>query len=307
MIEHLEDADYWRALNPALSISTGAAPDDTPPVDLVGARGKMRREGYVVLPPAIPSAALDSVRNAMATVEAAGWLPVFSFLYDAPWRVSRLSPIRRLAAELLGPGFRQLPDFWAYKIQQGERGYRPHREVGQGDMLTEEGDAKAITVWVALTDATLDNSCIHVIPRHLEADALDMAAHADEYGSDGSAILPMMLHRVRALPVAAGSILSWHHLILHWGSFVTEKATHPRQSVSFEFIRGDMDPSFHPHAHLPADAGPHPPLTLDAGGPLPTFEQRVFFVARNIRNYRGRDEADPFRRIATHVLQQGYP
>lgn len=287
--------EYWQSLFPQRPALDGQPAQVRVPD---GLHQKLIVKGYISVPDVVPEATLDEVIGVTQAVEAAGWLPTFAFLHDAPWKLARLPAVRSVVSELLGAGYRQLPDFWAYHVQNGERGYRPHREVSRDEMVGPDGLPRSITVWIALSDATLENGCIYVIPRDLEQQALD----PEEYGNDPTALIPYLLHRARALPVSAGSLLAWNHLILHWGSFSNPDTPKARRSISFEFIRGDVDPSIHPHSILPADLGPQFPLTLGLDDPLPSFAARLFFVARNIRHYYGRGPEDLYQKLATSLL-----
>jgi hypothetical protein len=286
---------YWQSLWSGPSAACEATDFELPET----LQTKLVSKGYVSVPDVVPDLVLEEVISAARAVEAAGWLPTFAFLYDAPWRLARLPAVRKIVAELMGAGYRQLPDFWAYHVQNGERGYRPHREVSRDEMVGPDGLPRSITVWIALSDATLENGCIYVIPRDLEQQPLD----PEEYGDDPTALIPYLLHRARALPVSAGSLLAWNHLILHWGSFSNPDTPNARRSISFEFIRGDVEPSLHPHSILPADLGPQFPLTLGLDEPLPSFAARLFLVARNIRHYYGRGPQDLYQQLATALLQ----
>ncbi|MHB2017548.1 MAG: phytanoyl-CoA dioxygenase family protein [Candidatus Xenobia bacterium] len=309
VVERIWNVDYWRALNPALSISQ--APPARLPNRVVsnkvyeGLGDWMRREGYCKVPPVMPKAITDEVRTAVATVEAAGWLPAFCFLYDAPWIAARLNPLRRFVESILGPGYRMLPDFWAWHVKRNGRGYRPHREVGGPGMELPNGDPTAITVWIPLTDATIDNGCMYVIPLDLETEKVDKAAVKARYGENNN--LGFMLHRVRALPARTGSLLSWNHLVFHWGTCSNPRANGTRQSFAFEFVRGDLDPSFHPHSRInPESKTDLRTTTMNLSGPLPSFEERVFLIARNMRSYYD-GVNDPYRAVGRRVLQQGWP
>ena len=50
----------------------------------------------------------------------------------------------------------------------------PHRDLPHDQCILPSGRPKIINIWVPLTEATLDNGCMHVLPR--ESDALWAAA-----------------------------------------------------------------------------------------------------------------------------------
>ena len=276
--------EYWRALNPALTISIDRKPDKMAirEADFADGCERMRNEGYFIVPSALPPSTLDLLKQAMITVEQDGWPNVFAFLYDAPWLVARSSPVLRLVTDLLGPDARQLADFWAWHVRPTSRGFRPHREVGDVTLFGN-ADPKSLTLWVPVTDATLDNSCMYVLPLNLENEGVSEEHMIEEYGPDPCAWF--LLHRARALPAPAGSLLTWNHYILHWGSCCSGRAPENRRSLGYEFIRGDIDPLFHPHTTIRGFETPRYPLVLDPNGPLPTFEERLYFLAKNLWDY----------------------
>jgi hypothetical protein len=87
-----------------------------------------------------------------------------------------------------------------------------------------------------VTDATTLNGCMYVLPHHLDA-ALRQLGPKGEIGSTQVA-----LPDIRALPAAAGSLLAWHQMLLHWGSRASRLGTSPRCSIAVEFQRGEIPP-----------------------------------------------------------------
>src|SRR5207244_2616081 len=92
----------------------------------------------------------------------------------------------------------------------GASGWPPHCD--------DANRPNRVTVWIPLSDATLDNGCMYVVPR-------------DRAAADADA----RLQACRALPAAAGSILGWNFDVLHWGSTCTRPGE-PRIAISQEFI-----------------------------------------------------------------------
>jgi hypothetical protein len=58
-------------------------------------------------------------------------------------------------------------DFWAWYIDplKEEKGWQPHRDR---DTMSTTPDPQYCTVWIPLTDATLDNGCMFVLPARFD-------------------------------------------------------------------------------------------------------------------------------------------
>eukprot|EP00004_Rigifila_ramosa_P006993 TRINITY_DN1790_c0_g1_i2.p1 TRINITY_DN1790_c0_g1~~TRINITY_DN1790_c0_g1_i2.p1 ORF type:complete len:359 (+),score=97.48 TRINITY_DN1790_c0_g1_i2:54-1079(+) len=136
-------------------------------------------------------------------------------------------------------------------------GWAPHRDRPASDSASfrSDGTPKYTTVWIALSDATPESSCLYVLPR--EADP--------GYDSSGDALAgvlatPVSWQRIVAQPCAAGGLLCFSHRLLHWGS-QAEAGAAPRIALSFAFA----DRSFEAPFFSSADFLPFPPLALRLG------------------------------------------
>jgi hypothetical protein len=123
---------------------------------------------------------------------------VFSFVYDQFWAAPWAPSIGDLALKYLGQGYRQNPNLWTYYVapQKGAGGWPPHTDSGRVDRLT---------VWIPLTDTSVDNGCIYVIPRDRMPACLPQDFHA--ITAVNWQELTGLLHSVRALPARAASAL----------------------------------------------------------------------------------------------------
>lgn len=104
--------------------------------------------------------------------------------------------------------------------------------------------SKYTTVWIPLTEASPQTSCLYVIPRSLDPGYMDGDKEADnplsaaiQHSTDFQKIL--------ALPAIPGSIVAFSHRLLHWGSKPLESIPGtpppaPRIALSLAF----SDPSF---------------------------------------------------------------
>jgi hypothetical protein len=283
----ITSVDYWSKLNPHLTISQGhgAAPGPAWPADDAFAAAlpqRLAHDGYFKMPDVLAPADVAPLVTAMETLKEAGWLPAFAYVYDEAWQV--FGRVRRALTLALGEGYRQMPSMWAWYVEasDGTSGWRQHRDRGP-ESLRPDLSPTAMTVWVALTDATPDNGCMYVVPAHRDPD------YRDGGPSDAK------LQDVRALPVPAGTALAWTHALAHWGGRSSDFAANPRLSLSVEFQAADV----------PAWEAP----LLDPMV-LPSFEQRIALICKGMLQYRHMhlerfSEGDV--EMATRLRDEGLP
>jgi hypothetical protein len=72
----------------------------------------------------------------------------------------------------------------------------------------QNGAPKYCSVWVALTDATPENSCLYFVPKSLDKG----------YYAEGDALGVVDLRHIVAQPLAAGGMLAFSHRVLHRAS-----------------------------------------------------------------------------------------
>ncbi len=214
-LEKAWNPSYWRALNPQLSIDSGAAPETLEHVsldvsELQTLRSKYGQEGFFQTQPILAPLALERLRECVEVLKRENWPPVFAFVYDELWLAARTRSLVRLLGHILGQGYRQTSHVWCHYVRQGrgEGGWPPHV-----DGFREE---KRVTVWIPLGDATLDNGCIYVVPRDLVS--REVANGFLNMQTISSADASALLQSSRALPAQAGSILGWDYTLIHWGS-----------------------------------------------------------------------------------------
>ena len=259
------DVSYWRALAPALSVGRAVGPmraalDDAASRD---ARRQLAAQGYCCTPPVLDGAALARINDALLTIAAAGWPPVFLWVYDELWSLAHLPDVRHLVTSRLGPGYSQIPHIWTHVVPpvDGSSGWMPHFD-GPAD--------GRMSIWIALTDATVNNGCIHVVPRSvLPASFVDGRL---DTGSVSLADALRALQGVRALPAARGSVLGWGFDVLHWGG-VCANPGEARRAVSMEFVAAKQTPR----------SDERPLLALDTG--YPDFASRLRMIAGAIATY----------------------
>src|SRR5207253_5707775 len=120
------------------------------------------QHGYGALPAFLPDAALSALNGSIDGVVGAGWPPVFAFVFDVMWSVVRTSAVRSIVAHTIGAGAAQVPHVWVHVVPAvaGARGWAPHKDGGFAT-----GSPSRLSVWIALTDASIENGCMYVLPR----------------------------------------------------------------------------------------------------------------------------------------------
>jgi ectoine hydroxylase-related dioxygenase (phytanoyl-CoA dioxygenase family) len=117
-----------------------------------------------------------------------------------------------------------------------------------------------ITAWVALVDATMENGCLHLIPRTQKQKVLTW--HADTYTGTGYTEIDdqhmrlLKLGRIIALPVTAGSVILFNDRLVH--SSTPNKSDHVRWSLDLRYQPTDQDPMPQHGAGFLAHSRKHP-------------------------------------------------
>jgi hypothetical protein len=256
---------FWTQLVPDLSIGDDgllrdAQPWCAPIVDPAGFRAQLDREGYMQLPQVMEPELRERLSSAVGKLAALGIPPVFCMVFDLFWTPAfRLS---RIVEAAFGAGHHILPAFWIWHVDpaKSERGWQPHRDVGH-EALFPDRRPKALSAWLALSEATPLNGCMYVVP----------ADRDPSYGTAEDAKHTFALSDVRALPAAAGDVFLWNQALLHWGGQASPRAPSARMSISFEFMREGVEPY-------------SLPIVEFAG--IVRFEDRLHLVAAQLLRYR---------------------
>lgn len=272
----IESIEYWRQISPNSKITSGAFSNLGDPISFSGSdieryKYSLRSEGYFKTPSCIDQMQLECLCQIVIDVMSKGHPPVYALLYDAFYET--LLSLSNLLSGLLGQGYKMIPDepdvyFIPTSKEQG--GTPPHRDSLRSlDMYTDDGLPELINIWVALTDVTADNSCMHVVPAQHDPNYRSNRSFDDTDPTSG-----VNLQSVRALPVKAGSVIGWSTELLHWGGFSSDDAVNPRLSFAMYFQRGDCR-DFHKNIVFP-------------NSPLP-FEHRLYIVEKLFRDPMGKN------------------
>lgn len=255
---------YWTGINPQLSIgSTGFDQPEEPGFSPAELAAKLERESYVQIDQAIPAALVSRMRDGIERLRKEGWPLVFGFVYDEFWLTARLQCSVTLLSAVLGPGYKQIPHIWTHCVSSpGRAGWPPHTDGCRS--------SNRVSVWTALTDATLENGCMYVVLK--DPSIVRITENFPGLKTISKKNMRTLLKNTRALPVSAGTLLCWDHSVIHWGS-VSKTSVEPRIATSLEFIAEAEKPR--------RDEEP----LLDARK-LPTFSQRLNAIGKGLLAYQ---------------------
>jgi hypothetical protein len=272
---------FWTELNPDLKLEREqvGALFEVGDEQRASLWNDLLTDGYFELPPSLPEAQVQAMARGLLRLDAEEIPMVFGYVYDDFWNLS--GHLAGLLGAILGPDFRVLPDFWAWCIHPSrqEKGWHPHRDKGY-DTILPNGLPRSLSIWIPLTDATIHNGCMYILPASRDRNFLERRPRTDVAD----------VQEVRALPARAGSILGWHQAVLHWGSRSSDRADGPRLSFSIEYQRADGPPLGRP--------------LLDPAR-LPTFEERLALIGKQILQYQHMyDVGDEFRELARRLVDR---
>jgi hypothetical protein len=291
----LHDLDYWRQLAPFAAIEARANNTDPQPEPVRIAADTAAREtrriagdGYFRLEEVVEARRIDRMRRTVEAVRAARWPPVFAFLFDDFWSIAQSEALLGFVEASLGPRCLQNTVIWAHWVvgEAGHEGWSPHIDAPR------EG-SRFLSVWIALSEATLGNGCMSLVhPRAVTPEITQaIEAHADL----DRATYRRLLQNVVALPVKAGSIIGWRGDVLHWGGVNTGDAS-PRVSLALEFRSRDSKATKF-----------ETPLIDPRDGP-PPFALRLFAISKALREY---SKFEPlvgrFRGLAERLWEETNP
>lgn len=273
--------EFWLAFAPRLHIDEASVLGDAgsfqfSPEVRQDIDGRLKFEGYFQLRHNW-GVDLALMAETVRQLSAQNIPPVFGYLFDEFWiPFHALAPLYKA---ILGD-YAMLPDFWIWNVDpsKGDAGWKPHRDRGY-DALFADGSPKSLTTWIPLSRATPGNSCIYVIPAHMDSD----------YAKTPDPNWRPNLPDARALSAEPGDFLIWNQALLHWGSRTSPYEKETRVSMAFEFQRTDVPPF-------------NTPL-LDAGKPL-SFDERIRLIAKQVLQYRHMYTVQPaIEQMANRLLK----
>ncbi len=263
----VQSPELWQAILAAVEVNIGARhrPPGWDPAcvgpssQLRGLRSRVEREGYAKLVEHVDRPVCGELAKAALTLCAQGWNAAFLALVDEAWQLAST-----LAAQIV-PQFDgalhfagELTAFCVTPSLPGamSRGVPPHRDRF-GSAAPDNGDAPShLTCWISLTQASVGNGCMRVVPVHQDPTLL---GHPDPWDPEDRGV---------AIETAPGTVLAWDGRILHWGGiYDPTQASGPRVALALSLT------SVPPGDHASTQA-----LRL------PSFAQRLARVAAVMRS-----------------------
>jgi hypothetical protein len=239
LFQNAIDRKYWRSLCPEMGVMNqrdmNQLEDKTPSSEqLAWVYAHLERHGYFQISTVIALPVIQRMYKCVETLRNSGWPPPFSFVYDDFWSIVRVPSLVELLSRKLGTGYLQTAPVWTYRVDPQARasGWSPH--------VDSRNDEGRITVWIPLTDASIGNGCMYVIPQDRVPPALPTSyldwttVSRDELG--------VLLRSVIPLPATVGSVLGWNNSLIHWGGRALEPAASPRISIGVEFMSKGASP-----------------------------------------------------------------
>ena len=227
------DPTYWQGLLPTMAVEDqrGIAPAEragAPSDRAAQAANHLEAHGYFQMPPTLGEELTDRMATAVELLRGVGWPLVFTYIYDEFWAVWRAPSVVSLLRGHFGGDYVQTAGVWTYRVDPQRRasGWPPH--------VDSVNDAERLSIWIPLTDATVGNGCMYVIP----ADAVPTGLPTSflDWSSVSVQDLCDLLHNVTPLPAPAGSVMGWNNRLIHWGGRATTESAGLRISVAAEFL-----------------------------------------------------------------------
>jgi len=271
---HVDDANFQKQEAPGREVASADACADV--------RDRLIEEGYAALPPSslrwrVPVAAL---REGILALERHGWPATFIIMFDEAWVMNQD------VADIMSKATGNTPcmdtvGFHVDPRRQASTGFSPHRDRQPEDWtpkgvpsavsatFKDDGMAKYVTLWCALTDACPDNSCLHFIPK--SCDPGYAAGDPDEGDPMRRCFMENAQFRnIRCAPMAAGGCTFHTHRTIHWGNAGRASyAGGPRIALSFGCSTSDFEPPYFSPKSLP----------------FPTVRLRAALAAAQVLNY----------------------
>ena len=209
---------------------------------------------------------VDHIAALMDALRKRNLPPVFSFMFSESWEV--VLAAWQVAEAILGEECVLEPSIAAFHLRstkpddnggpECDTGAReapaeryvgtnfgiPHRDYSYADSATpQSGEARIVSVWVAINRVTVENGCMYVVPKNYDENFCKDAMYEHmQVCSVGvhreKKFLNFPLHGILPLPCAKGTAIGWAGNLIHWGSDCQRSENvDPRKSLAFVFRR----------------------------------------------------------------------
>mmetsp|Transcript_19021 Transcript_19021/g.62534 ORF Transcript_19021/g.62534 Transcript_19021/m.62534 type:complete len:458 (-) Transcript_19021:1090-2463(-) len=204
---------------------------------------------------------VELLRRGIEDLVAEGWPPTFIGLYDECWQ----------AVGAMQNNLKQVTDgrnscnfdvvAWHVDPSKGQHGFSPHRDRQPEDWVPrglphdveatfvkdEEGNlvAKYVTCWLALTEASPDNSCLNFVPAPHDPGYYQGDVEEQDPMERVFSCRKEAYQHIRSVPLSPGGCTFHTHRIIHWGSAAKPNAaSRPRISLSCAFSTSDFEKAY---------------------------------------------------------------
>ncbi len=277
-----QSADFWRRMAPELTISNWIDSNDLKctGAQLQANRARLVDDGYLHLKQPGIDAPYATIEKVMRRIVDAGMPAAFIGVYDEVWEIA--AQLQSVLQGCFGGDFAMVPDFWASFSESGHRGVAAHRKR-PGTALFRDHTPKSLSVWVPVTNATVENGCIYIVPAKLDKN----------YASAVSDRADAHLQCIRALPAQSGDVLIWTGEAYHWKAVSSRHSGDgPLLSLSWEF----QSMSAAPVAGFLVDCFPQV-----------SFEDRLGLLAHQMPQHRNEYSGSPVWRAVQQTLSNRFP
>ena len=247
--------------------------------DLLSSRGyfKLSKEDT-----SFPSCLSELLAMGVKRIVAHGYSATSILMYDETWLFGDFTKsILEKSSESIK---KSIGDWYVFYVNPSSSDVMakylpgpPHRDrplAGSSSFRLSSDDSKPpvpkyVSVWIALTSASCENSCLYLLPRQN-----DSGYHAEEGGDAMSSVSSegsnkgegggggfAWLQNIVAQPMSQGGMLSFSHRCLHWGSNPQPNAERPRIALTMAFSEESFEKPYFDHELY----GSLPPLGLRLG------------------------------------------
>lgn len=208
---------------------------------------QLRSELTPIMDPAHPGNSLyyefhtnESKDPAKVLFHALGGWRITPTLHDILWAPGYLQP----AFQLLGGPVRFWHDQLFCKPAKHGGVVAWHQDYSY---WTRTGPMAHLTCWIALDDATVDNGCVHYIPKSHQWDLLPITGLAGDMESIRSVLSPKQFEQFvpTPVPLKKGQAVFHHPLTIH-GSFENKTPNPRRAAVINVLLDGTISKSDEP-------------------------------------------------------------
>lgn len=197
---------------------------------------------------------------------------------------------------------------WHVDAQAGQKGFSPHRDRQPQDWMPRglpkdvrstfrsEVDgrvAKYNTCWLAVSEASAENSCLYFLPQRYDPGYLDGDLSDEDPMLRAFGVGKHVFQHIRSVPLPAGGCSFHTHRIIHWGSAAKEQGRGsvrvqiaPRIAISCAFSDNDFEPSYLKRAGQDGERNPKPP-SFPVGGGF-NLSIRLALAGAQVVNYADR-------------------